>query len=62
MPKKKPTRVEQHRWRISHLKGTPAKFLGCVDAGTESEALKKGIAEFKVKPDQRNRVIAHRDE
>ena len=62
MPKKKLIKVEQRRWRISHLKGTPAKFLGYVDAGTESEALRKGIAQFKVKPEHRNRVMAHQDE
>ena len=50
------------RWRITHLKGTPAKFVGFVFAPTESAALAAAIKEFKIGPALRSRIIARRDE
>jgi hypothetical protein len=45
--KKRKQPVEQFRWRITKIKETPAKLLGHVHAGTESEALKKAMVKFQ---------------
>jgi ribosomal 50S subunit-associated protein YjgA (DUF615 family) len=55
MPKK------EYRWRIYHIKGTPAQFLGTVLATDEQEAIKKAIAELEIKdPQTQKRLVALR--
>jgi len=39
-----------HKWRIIHLKGTPAKTIGYVDAADAETAIAKAIEEFKIEP------------
>jgi len=43
--KPKPT---THRWRVSIIRGTPAKFLGYVDATDENSAIESAAKEFKI--------------
>jgi hypothetical protein len=55
MPKK------EYRWRIYHIKGTPAKFLGTVSAADEQAAIEKAIAELEIEdPQTRKRLVALR--
>jgi hypothetical protein len=61
MAKKKAKAEPLTRWRIVHLKGTPAKFVGYVHAPTESAALQWAIKEFKIAPALRSRIMAQRD-
>jgi hypothetical protein len=64
-PPKKPapeptTSARQHRWAIYHIKGTPAKLLGHVEAPDEENAIKKAIEEFKITPELQKRLLAQR--
>ena len=58
--KKRKQPVEEFRWRITQIKGTPAGFLGYVYASTESEAPKKALEKFRVHTTMI--IIAQRDE
>jgi hypothetical protein len=49
-----------HKWRIIHLKGTPAKTIGYVEAPDADSAIKKAIEEFKIEPAIRGRLVAER--
>lgn len=49
-----------YRWRIIHLKGTPAKTIGYVDAPDAEAAIAKAIEEFKIEPAIRGRIVAER--
>jgi hypothetical protein len=44
--KKPPT--PDHKWRIIHLNGTPAKTVGYAEAPGADTAIKKAIEEFKI--------------
>jgi hypothetical protein len=59
MPKK-PKEPQQHCWQIYHLRGTPAQFLGLVEAPDAGAAILKATKELKVPPQQRKRLIAVR--
>jgi hypothetical protein len=50
----------QHRWAIYHLKGTPAKLLGHVEAPDEESAIKRAIEEFNVPRELQKRLLAQR--
>jgi hypothetical protein len=50
------------RWRITHLKGTQAKFLGYVQAPDEKAAIKAAVKEFKIAQALRDRIVVQRDE
>ena len=50
------------RWRISLLKGTPAKFLGFVYAPDEKAAIDAAAKEYKIADALRDRIVARRDE
>jgi hypothetical protein len=49
------------RWRISLLKGTPAKFLGYVEAPDEKAAIEQAAKEYKVADALRDRIVARRE-
>ena len=50
------------RWRVSPIKGTPAQFLGYVDAADEKSAIETAAKEYKIAEVLRNRLVARRDE
>jgi hypothetical protein len=50
------------RWRISLLKGTPAKFLGYADTHHEKAAIETAAKEFKIAQALRDRIVVQRDE
>jgi hypothetical protein len=50
------------RWRISLLKGAPAKFLGHVYATDEQAAIEAAAKEYKIADVLRDRLVARRDE
>ena len=37
-----------HRWRISRIRGTPAEFIGYVEAPNEAEAIRQAIKQFEI--------------
>jgi hypothetical protein len=48
---------KEDRWRIYHIKGTPAQFLGTVSATNEQEAIK----ELEIRdPQTQKRLVALR--
>jgi hypothetical protein len=53
---------ERYSWAIYHIKGTPAKLLGHVEAPDEESAIKKAIEEFKITPELQKRLLAQRRE
>jgi hypothetical protein len=55
MPPKK-----DYRWKIYHIKNTPAKFIGTVTAPDEETALRKAVAELEIEHNLRNRLVAMR--
>jgi hypothetical protein len=59
---KKPTASALHRFRITLLKGTPAKFLGFVEAPNEKAAVEAAAREFKIADTLRDRLVARRDD
>ena len=58
---KRQTKQPNHSWSVYRLRGTPAQLIGIVyDQPDEQAAIKRAIEEFKVPPNQRNRLIAQR--
>jgi hypothetical protein len=52
---------KRYRWSIYRLRGTPAAFLGSVDAADEKSAIKAAIEQFAIDdPHQQKRLIAQR--
>jgi hypothetical protein len=60
--KKIKPRERLFRWRATLIKGTPAKFLGHVDAPDEGSAREQAAKEFKVSEVLKDRVAVMRDE
>jgi 1,2-phenylacetyl-CoA epoxidase PaaB subunit len=50
------------RWRVSLIKGTPAKMLGFVHAADEKSALAAAAEDYKIAEALRRRLVARRDE
>jgi len=51
-----------HRWRIMHLKATPAKFIGYVRAPDAKSAIETAIADHKISDTLVDRFIATPEE
>jgi len=45
-------------WQISRLRGTPAAFIGLVDAPDAATAKERAIKQFDIRPEDRDRLIA----
>ena len=62
MPKKSAPK-KMHSWRISRIRGTPAEFIGIVDAPDEKSAIQAAIEEYDItNPEQQKRLVAQRRE
>jgi hypothetical protein len=55
-----PKEPQQHSWQIYHLRGTPAQYLGLVEAPDEQAAVKKAIVELNVPLHIQDRLLAVR--
>jgi hypothetical protein len=50
---------KEYSWNVYRLRGTPAQFIGSVEAPDEATAIKKAIEEFKITdPVMQKRLIA----
>jgi len=47
-------------WHISRLRGTPAAFVGMVDAPDAASAKERAIKQFAIRPEDQKRLIAVR--
>jgi hypothetical protein len=47
-------------WQISRLRGTPAAFIGLVDAPDAASAKERAIKQFAIRPEDQKRLIAVR--
>jgi len=60
--RKKPSKPPEHRWQISLIKATPAKYLGSVYAPDEGAAIEAAAREFKIDDTLKDRLVARRDQ
>jgi hypothetical protein len=60
--KKTKPRGRLFRWRATLIKGTPAKFLGHVDAPDEATAREQAAREFNVSEVLKDRVAVQRED
>jgi hypothetical protein len=58
MTKKPKEPAQQHTCQIYHLRGTPAQYLGLVEAPDADAAIKKAFTDLKVPPQHQKRLIA----
>jgi len=47
-------------WQISKLRGTPAAFVGLIDAPDAASAKERAIKQFSIRPEDQKRLIAVR--
>jgi hypothetical protein len=47
-------------WQISRLRGTPAAFIGLIDAPDAASAKERAIKQFAIRPEDQKRLIAVR--
>jgi hypothetical protein len=53
--------IKTYRWRISRIRGSPAEFIGYVEAPDEATAIKNAIEEFEITdPEKKKRLVAQR--
>jgi len=45
-------------WQISRLRGTPAAFIGLIDAPDAASAKAQAVKQFDIRPEDRDRLIA----
>ena len=57
---KQPSSKQTHSWAVYHIKGTPAKLIGIIDAPDKETAIKRAIEEYNVPPNERGRLMARR--
>jgi hypothetical protein len=52
---------QEFSWSVFRIRGTPAAFVGIVQAPDEASAIKKAIEEYNITdPETRKRLIAQR--
>jgi len=51
---------QNHSWAVYHIRGTPAKLIGIIDAPDKETAIKTAIEEYNVPPNERGRLMARR--
>lgn len=51
---------QNNSWAIYHIKGTPAKLVGIVDAPAKEVAVARAIEQYQVPPNERGKLIALR--
>jgi hypothetical protein len=50
-----------YRWRISRIRGSPAEFIGFVEAPDDATAIKNAIEEFGITDrEKKKRLVAQR--
>jgi hypothetical protein len=62
-PRRTSASEKTYRWSIYRLRGTPAAFLGSVEAADEKGAVEAAIEQFGIDdPQQQRRLIAQRQD
>ena len=51
---------QNHSWAVYHIKGTPPKLIGTIDAPDKETAIKRASEEYNVPPNERDRLMARR--
>lgn len=54
------SRKKQYQWELVRLKASPAAFVGLVHAPDKETAIKEAIKEFKIRPEDHNRLLARK--
>jgi hypothetical protein len=55
-----PTPTKLYRWRVIRLRGSPALFVGDVDAPDETSAIEKAITTYNITNPKHQRGLAAR--